>query len=78
MKNPWRAMPILVLLLAPRVCEAHSFDRIIDLYTYTDSQQAVRVHSFARAELLTDGGARVYDGTSAADFAAFHLVVGAG
>ena len=54
------ALTILAVLLAPQVCWPHFFERIIDLYTQPDGQENARVHSYAKAVLFTDGGARVY------------------
>jgi hypothetical protein len=48
-KVPRGALTILALLLAPQMCRAYVFDRIIDLYTYQDGPEHPRVHSYAKA-----------------------------
>lgn len=55
------ALVILVFLMTPQVGRGYFFERIIDLYTYDDGHVHPRVHSYAKAVLFTDGGARVYN-----------------
>lgn len=62
MKVYRKALVMLVFLITtPQVGRGYFFERVIDLYTYDDGPLHPRVHSYAKAVLFTDGGARVYN-----------------